>query len=185
MATIGLCDLYRASITEDADGNIVFGTPKEFAKPIEVDLSPELAEATLYAGDTVDDHVTEFVGGEIKINMNDLTPFERAALLGQTQDETDGTVFANSKDDAPYYAIGFRARMPKGFYAYVWVHKVKFSIPDEKYQTKGDKIEYTTPELSGKVVTLPSGDWHAINVLKPTDAVAQSWFNSVRVRTAA
>lgn len=51
MATIGLDKLYYAPITEDSDGEETYGTPVKLAKAMTVDLSVELAEATLYADD--------------------------------------------------------------------------------------------------------------------------------------
>ena len=51
MATIGLDDLYYATITEGNNGDETYGTPVKLAKAISADLSLELAEAILYADD--------------------------------------------------------------------------------------------------------------------------------------
>ena len=48
MATIGLDKLYYAKITEAENGDETYDAPKQLAKAISVDLSIELAEATLY-----------------------------------------------------------------------------------------------------------------------------------------
>lgn len=48
MATVGLCDLYRAPITTDKDGNEVYGKPVRMAKAMTADLSVSVAEAILY-----------------------------------------------------------------------------------------------------------------------------------------
>ena len=49
MATIGLDKLYYATITDDENGEEIYGTPTQLAKAISAELSVELAEATLYA----------------------------------------------------------------------------------------------------------------------------------------
>ena len=51
MATLGLDALYYAKITEDANGNETYGTPKILAKAMTAELSVELAESSLFADD--------------------------------------------------------------------------------------------------------------------------------------
>lgn len=103
MATIGLRDLYRAPITVGEEGKETYGTPVRMAKAISAELSVEVAEASLYADDGVDEAAKEFVSGELTLNVNDLPPAELAALLGQTQDE-DKVVYAGESDEPPYMA---------------------------------------------------------------------------------
>ena len=113
MATIGLRDLYRAPITIGTSGAEEYGTPVRMAKAISAELSVEVAEAILYADDGADEVVKEFVSGEITLNVNDLLPADLAALLGQKQD-TDKVVYGSDSDEAPYTAIGFRAKKAGG-----------------------------------------------------------------------
>lgn len=158
MATIGLRDLYRAPITIGTSGAEEYGTPVRMAKAISAELSVEVAEAILYADDGADEVVKEFVSGEITLNVNDLLPADLAALLGQKQD-TDKVVYGSDSDEAPYTAIGFRAKKAGGTYKYIWLYKVKFAIPDENYTTKGDSIEFTTPEIVGQFIKRSDGLW--------------------------
>ena len=165
MATIGLRDLYRAPITIGTDGAEDYGTPVRMAKAISAEISVEV--------------VKEFVSGEITLNVNDLLPADLAALLGQKQD-TDKVVYGSDTDEAPYTAIGFRAKKAGGTYKYIWLYKVKFAIPDENYTTKGDSIEFTTPEIVGQFIKRSDGLWKAEHVAEPTNSVAAAWFTSVR-----
>ena len=152
MATIGLRDLYRAPITIGTSGAEEYGTPVRMAKAISAELSVEVAEAILYADEGADEVVKEFVSGEITLNVN----------------------------EAPYTAIGFRAKKAGGTYKYIWLYKVKFAIPDENYTTKGDSIEFTTPEIVGQFIKRSDGLWKAEHVAEPTNSVATAWFTSVR-----
>lgn len=183
MATIGLRDLYRAPITTDQDGKETYGSPVKMAKAISAELSVEVAEAILYADDGADEIVKEFVSGELKLNVNDLSPVDLAALLGQTQDG-DKVVYAGEDDEPPFYAIGFRAKKTGGQYKYLWLYKVKFAIPNEKYQTKGDKLEFSTPEITGQFIKRPDGLWKAEHVAVPTETAAAAWFTEVREKKA-
>lgn len=179
MATIGLRDLYRAPITTSEAGVETYGAPVRMAKAISAELSVEVAEAVLYADDGADEVVKEFVSGEITLNVNDLLPADLAELLGQEQDD-DNVVYGSENDEAPYFAIGFRAKKAGGTYKYIWLYKVKFAIPDENYTTKGDSIEFTTPEIVGKFIKRPDGLWKAEHVAEPTNTAAASWFTEVR-----
>lgn len=179
MATVGLRDLYRAPITVGEGGVETYGTPVRMAKAITAELSVEVAEAILYADDGADEIVKEFVSGELKLNVNDLLPADLAAVLGQTQDD-DRVVYAGEEDEPPYFAIGFRAKKTGGQYKYLWLYKVKFAIPNEKYNTKGDKLEFSTPEITGQFIKRPDGLWKAEHVALPTETAAAAWFTAVR-----
>lgn len=115
----------------------------------------------------------------MKLKVNELPPAELAAVLGQTQDG-DEVIYAGENDDPPYNAVGFRAKKMGGKYKYIWLYKVKFAIPNEKYQTKGDKIEFNTPEITGKIIKRPDGLWKAEHVAQPDNEVAKTWFENVR-----
>ena len=178
MATIGLKDLYMSKITQSGETE-TYGTPVRLAKAISAEMSVETAEEILYADDGADEVVKEFVSCELKLNVNDLTPAMTAELLGQSVDE-DGVVYASDGDTAPYVAVAFRAKKPNGKYKYVWLYKGTFGIPDESYETKGDGIEFKTPELTGTFVKRPDGKWKADAVLETTSTAAQCWFSQVR-----
>jgi phi13 family phage major tail protein len=111
--------------------------------------------------------------------VTDLPPAEVAAMLGQKQD-ADGVLYGSEEDEPPYQAIGFRAKKPGGKYKYIWLYKVKFKIPDESYNTKKDGIEFDTPEIVGDFFKRHDGLWKADYTGLPTDAAAETWFQSVR-----
>lgn len=178
MATIGLKDLYMSKITMSGDTE-TYGTPVRLAKAITASMAVETAEEILYADDGADEVVKEFVSCELTLGVNDLAPSMAAELLGQTVD-TDGVVYAAEDDVAPYVAIAFRAKKPNGKYKYVWMYKGKFGVPDEEYETKGDGIEFKTPEIKGVFVKRPDGRWKCDAVLETTSTAAQNWFTVVR-----
>ena len=179
MATIGLRDLFYAPITEQPDGKEIFGKPVRMAKAIQAQMSTQIAEAKLFADDAVDESVKEFVSGTLTLNINDLAPEHQALLLGQTMD-ADGVLFADGDDDPPYVAIGFRATKTRGRFKYIWLYKVKFAIPDENYQTKGESIAFQTPSIVGTYQKRNDGKWKADYVGLPSEETARTWFDEVR-----
>lgn len=180
MATIGLTDLYVAKINT-TDGVESYDSPVELAKAIKAEMSVEVAEGILYANDSADIIAKEFVKGALKLNINDLEPAKAAMLLGQYMDENN-IIFAGGSDEPPYFAVGFRAKKPTGGkYRYVWLYKVKFKTPNENYETKGSGINFITPEIEGEFITRDQdGMWKADYTGVPTDAIAKTWFTTVK-----
>lgn len=181
MATIGLRDLYYAKITSEESAEAeTYDKPERMAKAISAELSVEVAEAILYADDGADQIAKEFISGELTLNVNDLTSEVLADLLGQ-QTDGDNVIYAAEKDSAPYVAVGFRAKKANGQYKYLWLYKVKFGVPSESYQTKGESIEFTTPEITGKFVKRnKDGNWKSEFVGTEDSPTATAWFTTVR-----
>lgn len=151
MATIGLNKLYYATITDDENGEEIYGTPTQLAKAISAELSVELAEATLYADDGEAEIVKEFKNGTISLGVDDIGSTTAAALTGVTVDKNN-VVVSNSEDGGDPVAVGFRAKKSNGKYKYYWLYRVKFGIPATNLATKGDSITFSTPTIEGTVL---------------------------------
>lgn len=151
MATIGLDKLYYATITDDENGEEIYGTPTQMAKAISAELSVELAEATLYADDGAAEIVKEFKNGTISLGVDDIGSTTAAALTGVTVDKNN-VVVSNSEDGGDPVAVGFRAKKSNGKYKYYWLYRVKFGIPATNLATKGDSITFSTPTIEGTVL---------------------------------
>lgn len=188
MATVGLRDLFYAKITEtETDGKTksTYAAPKRMAKAISASIAVTVAEGKLYADDAADEVEREFVGGTLTLGTNDLTDEVMADLLGHTLTE-DGVLYANADDVAPYVAVGFRAKKPGGKFKYMWLYKVKFGVPNEDYNTKGEIITFNTPTITGDIMRRPDdGNWKTQHTGMPSEAVAEAWFGSVKEPTAA
>ena len=151
MATIGLDKLYYATITDDENGEEIYGTPTQLAKAISAELSVELAEATLFADDGAAEIVKEFKNGTISLGVDDIGSTTAAALTGVTVDKNN-VVVSNSEDGGDPVAVGFRAKKSNGKYKYYWLYRVKFGIPATNLATKGDSITFSTPTIEGTVL---------------------------------
>jgi phi13 family phage major tail protein len=184
MSTIGLRDLFAAKITEDpATGDETYAAPVRIAKAIKAELNVETATATLYADDSVDVIINEFVSGTLRLTANDLTLANQALLLGQQVDSND-VAFGNRDDAPPYFGIGFCAKRPDGTFRYVWLYKVKFKAPAETFDTKGNSITFNTPLLEGELISRnKDGEWKADYIGQPTDTMALAWFTAVYEKT--
>lgn len=177
--TVGLSDLMVSLITM-TDGKETYGNPEKLAEAMAADLSVTTAEGTLYADDAVSESVKEFVKGLLKLGIKELSTEKIAMLLGQKMD-ADNVVYGGAEDEPPYVAIGFRAKKTGGKYKYIWLYKVKFKIPNEKYQTKGESITFNTPEIEGEFFKRAKDQlWKADYVGLATDSVAATFLDTVR-----
>ena len=187
MATIGLDKLYYAKITEDESGEETYGTPTSLAKAMTVDLSVELAEATLYADDGAAEVVKEFKSGTLTLGIDDIGVQAAQDLTGAKID-TNKVLISTSDDGGAPVAIGFRAKKANGKYRYFWLYKVKFGIPATNLTTKGESITFSTPTIEGTVLRRNKLDgqskhpWKA-EVSEDATGVAASvisgWYNEV------
>jgi phi13 family phage major tail protein len=175
--TLGLKDLVYAPVTEGENGDS-WGTPKRLAPALQADLSVTTADGTLYADDAVSEIAKEFVKATLKLGVKDLPPEVTAELLGQEVDD-DKVVWAGADDEPPYVAVGFRAKKTGGKYKYVWLLKGKFKVPNESYKTKGESIEFNTPEIEGDFIKASTGKWKADYVGKPDEGAAKTWLTKV------
>lgn len=146
--TIGLKDLYYAVISENADGEESYGTPVKLAPAMSATLNLNFDEAVLYADDKVEDDLKEFSSGTISLGVSALSAETAALLTGAAVDSNGGLVDADG-DTAPYVAIGFRAKTSKGKYRYVWLYRVKFAVPNDTFNTKGESISFNSPTIEG------------------------------------
>ena len=187
MATIGLDKLYYANITDDENGEEIYGTPTQLAKAISAELSVELAEATLYADDGAAEIVKEFKNGTISLGVDDIGSTTAAALTGVTVDKNN-VVVSNSEDGGDPVAVGFRAKKSNGKYKYYWLYRVKFGIPATNLATKGDSITFSTPTIEGTVLRRNKPDtsgkhpWKAEVTEGDKDvpaSVISSWYTEV------
>lgn len=185
MATIGLDKLYYAKITEDANGDETYGTPKQLAKAISADLSIELNEATLYADDGQAEAVKEFKSGTLSLGVDDIGQDVAADLCGATVDE-NGVLVSSGEDSTTPVAVAFRAKKANGKYKYYWLYRVLFGIPATNLATKGDSITFSTPTIEGTIMRRNKVDgkgkhpWKVeVTESTATADIVEDWYDAV------
>lgn len=147
MATIGLDSIYYSIITDGASGE-TYETPVKLAKATKADLSVEFSEGTLYADDALCETVRDFKSAKLTLGVDDLSAAAVSALTGATIDQNKVLVH-NAEDNAPYVAIGFRAKKSNGKYRYYWLYRGKFGVPADSLETKGDSIKFAEKSIEG------------------------------------
>jgi|GEM_PF-267544 len=132
----GVEQLTVAEILSDvAGGATTYDTPYEFTKKLMmVGVSEEKASEKQYADDMTVDIYSEDGDITIDIDVTNLTEDEKAMLLGQTM--AAGIRSPSPNDEKPYFCVMWKGKKRNKKYKYCKVLKVKFSEPDETYETQ-------------------------------------------------
>lgn len=163
MARIGLTNLWYSHLTEGTDGTPTYDGAIQLGKAVSCSVEITNNSASLYADDTLAESDTSFASGTITLGVADDDATVFADLLGHDISE-QGEVTKTSTDVAPYVGVGrVVTKMVNGSYKYKaeFLYKVKFSEPSADENTKGESVEFSTPEIEGAVMALgdESGTW--------------------------
>lgn len=186
MARIGLLKPRIAKY--DATGTTVtYSNGTILAKAIDHDLTLENADPViLYADDGAAESVGGFSSGTLTITVDEL-PIEIAATIfgieADTSTQPAGSILTFDDDTMPPY-LGYGVIVPKvrnniKTWMAVMLTKIKFSIPGETYATKGETVEFGTPQLTATVMrddTAKHGwrKWAEFG----TEEAADTWLNT-------
>lgn len=161
MALIGLNNFWYSHLTEAQDGTATYDGAKSFGKAVSCNVSITNNSASLYADDTLAESDTSFQSGTVTLGTDDDRETTFADILGHTIDN-EGNVTYNSSDIAPWVSL---ARIVVKLVENVKIFKVetllkvKFSDMSESNATRGESVEFSTPEIEGTIATLKNGDW--------------------------
>lgn len=161
MAKIGLNNLWYSHLTEAQDGTPSYDGAKSFGKAVSANVSISNNSATLYADDVLAESDTSFQNGTVTLGVDDDREATFADVLGHTITE-EGEVIRNANDTAPWVGLArIVVKMVNNvrLYKVEILNKVKFSEPSQEDQTKGESVEFATPEIEGTIATLANGDW--------------------------
>ena len=177
MAQIGLTNLWYGILTEAEDGTPTYGGAKSFGKAVSAKVDVSANDATLYADDALVEADTSFQSASVTLGVadDDMTVF--AEILGHKVAESGGEMVRSAEDAAPWVGLGrVVTKVVNGKHVFKgeFLNKVKFSEPSQEDETKGDSVDFTTPEIEGTAAPLANGDWSAAQVFDTKDA-AVTW----------
>ena len=191
---VGVDQVYYALVTTDNESAYAAGTPAYLAPIMNVAQAPKVASKTQYADNQPFDVFSTEGETELDVEITGLPHSVEAALTGKVWDAVNDRFYDNG-GQAPYVALGFRAKKSDGNYRYYWFLKGQFAPPSEEQATQADapdpkstKLKFTAVrtvyefDLDGGT-TLASvkrvkGDTSDANF------VATGWFTSVQVPNA-
>lgn len=177
MAQIGLTNLWYGLLTEAEDGTPSYAGAKSFGKAVSAKVDVSTNDATLYADDVLVESDKSFQNAKVTLGVadDDMTIF--AEILGHKVAESGGEMVRSADDAAPWIGLGrVVTKMVNGKYVYKgeFLYKVRFAEPSQEDNTKGESVDFSTPEIEGTAATLANGQWSAAQVFD-TKTAAVEW----------
>lgn len=162
MAQIGLTNLWYGILTEGADGTPSYGGAKSFGKAVSAKVDVSTNSAALYADDVQAESDSSFQSGKVTLGVADDDMSVFAEILGHKVSEPGGVMTRNINDVAPYVGLGrVITKMVNNvrIYKAEFLYKIKFVEPSQEDETKGESVDFKTPEIEGTAIALANGDW--------------------------
>lgn len=187
MASIGLVKPFVAKYTESS-GTVTYSNGQRLGKAIEHELELQNADPViLYADDGAAESMSGFSSANLTLTIDDLSIADAALIFGITADTIttpgDGTGIAFDDDTNPPY-LGYGIIVPKvkggvRRWMALFLPKIKFTLPGDTYQTKGETVSFGTSELTATVVRddTTKHQWRYLADFA-TEALAESWIKS-------
>lgn len=187
MASIGLVKPFVAKYTESS-GTVTYSNGQRLGKAIEHELELQNADPViLYADDGAAESMSGFSSANLTLTIDDLSIADAGLIFGITVDTIstpgDGTGIAFDDDTNPPY-LGYGIIVPKvkggvRRWMAIFLPKVKFVLPSDSYQTKGETLVFGTSELTATVVRddTTKHQWRYLADFA-TEALAESWIKS-------
>lgn len=177
MAQIGLTNLWYGLLAEAEDGTPSYAGAKSFGKAVSAKVDVSTNDATLYADDVLVESDKSFQNAKVTLGVadDDMTIF--AEILGHKVAESGGEMVRSADDAAPWVGLGrVVTKMVGGKYVYKgeFLYKVRFAEPSQEDKTKGESVDFSTPEIEGTAATLANGQWSAAQVFD-TKTAAVEW----------
>lgn len=144
---IGVDMLYVAQVLQDTADGTQYGGSRwlQGLNNIGYDLGTQ--SQTYDADDSAYAVVSGDGNAQLAIRVADLTPEDRAWILGLMRDQY-GVVSSGTTDNPPEMSVGFRSQKSNGQYRFVWLLKGRFQKGSETYTTKGSNgITFNDTEI--------------------------------------
>lgn len=160
---------------------------KAIAKLQTVQVKQNREMITEYGDDGVAEQISIFKDGDITLGTTFVPKECEPIMFGNTAStETVGTgndavtvpVLVDKDDDlGDYTGFGFIwAELQNGtkIYHLMWIYKVRWTQPDDDYETKGESISFKKPSITGKIATLANGEWRIRKEYTSADAAVNA-----------
>ena len=190
MAKIGMYGVYYAkAVVKDGIVTGYTGGVKMMGKAISAEFTPSVSDSDpLYANNAeAESNASGASGGTLKTTLDRLTMEAAADLFGLEEKKVTVTVDGKEVEGRSLDYTGMEQSAPVGVayirenqednvrsHEVVLYRRAVYSMPTEKAQTRGEKIEWQTPELEAAVSGM-EGDgtnpWYR-SVVFPTQAAA-------------
>jgi phi13 family phage major tail protein len=184
---IGVRNLTWFPLTKDeAGGETTYGEAIKLARAININMSPQMAEALLESDDGIEDRIALTTGYELTLDVSQISDEVRAQVFGH-QIEQGGVAF-KATDTPVVGALAFRALLSKekgdDKYSYIVLYKGRLQEFDETFHTveRGGITFQTHGGIKGTFYARESDDTILYRMREDTEGYDASqisaWFDT-------
>jgi phi13 family phage major tail protein len=186
MAKIGLKHIVAAKAT-DTGSAIAYSEGMVLAKAVTANVAITTNDVKLYADDAIAESDKSFSSGTITAGIDDFISAAKVLLLGYVEgSEVDAVTgekeLTTAGAESNEVGFGFYAKGKKdgtNYWRAIWLVKVKFGEPGEEFTTKGESVEFATPEIEGTIMTASwDGTYWKEEARFSTEDAAATWLNT-------
>lgn len=163
MAKIGLNNFrYAVATVNESNGSVSYGTVKKPGKAVSFTFEPTVADAKLYADDSLAESDNRVTGGNVTMGIDRYDAETMAEILGHQYDSDTNEIVSTINDVSPYIGVGRVVRIMVDnvqMFRATFLALCKFSEPSADDSTMGESIEFSTYELSGTMAIPQNGTW--------------------------
>lgn len=164
---------------EENNGNISYSNGFRFGKAIKIGIKPNYEDVSDYGGINDTEEEQEFAYADVTMNTSETHVEAETLMFGHIVNGDE--IVSGIKDRGQYVGMGMRVtEVISGRRAYVavWIHKIKFLDGEQEHETKGDSVDYKTPEIKGKAISDYNGAWRTKKGFQ-TKEEADEWLNQI------
>ena len=173
MAKIGLNNFrYAVATVNETTGEITYGEVKKPGKAISFTFEPTVADAKLYADDSLAESDNRVTGGNVTMGIDRYDAETMAEILGHEYDNATQEILSTINDVSPYIGVGRVVRIMvdnvQKFRA-TFLALCKMSEPSSDDNTMSESIEFSTYELGGTMAIPQNGIWRREKTFETQD----------------
>lgn len=188
MAKIGLSKPYFAKYANTGE-TVTYSDCALMGKAVELSIELDGADDNvLYADNGPAESDNQFAGGTAKLTTDDLLPDVLMSVLGIAKEQmtvdgvtTEGAAWYKFNDEqvTPYGGFGAVVMVKNngaiGYQAVV-LPKLQFTNPADNFKTKGETVEWGTPEIEATILRDDTAkhEWKRISTVLATEAEAEA-----------
>lgn len=149
----GLKDIHIAEVIQDDSAGYEAGTPFLLARAIQAQTTIKTNSSEVDSENAAEYVEDTFQSGELKLDVNDLSPNAKALLFGNKYDPSTGLLTLNTGDKSNTVAVGWRGTRSNGCKQQLrWYYNVTFSPMDESFENNGQKTTVQQSQLQGTIM---------------------------------
>ena len=182
----GIMDVYYAKMnTEDtASSAAVYATPAILGRSIEVTITPNYREGSVYASNIATRKEKRIDSYTVSVNADAIKNSDLAVVLGRAVDTDTGVAKIKGANVPPYVALGFALTLDDNSKEYWWLYKGKFAEPTTTGHTDEDTPQYQHPTIEADFIRrayddMIAGILDSTSTASGASAAAAAWFNAV------